>query len=552
VYRIPDKLVSDYLAATLGYAGSRGRHSAELLASAMTVFRRVVSAGHAHLPFHLALDLRVLAQQGHELAYADGDLPGYDSLLRARYENELLNRLLREHRVQQALELVAFYRAQIDTDADGAFLQSDANRDRRAAFQARAERLAALLLERLAPHWPDTWSLNPAHLRGRVVPALSDDDLLLARDRWDKGSARITSAAPHDLAAPLLAFLDSLTGAAVGAAPPVVWSQLIALQDLFELEHLEALHREHLRLGARHMIEVMTSIPELDPHDIELHEEESEVESLFMDESYYPTGGFSELTNRGSFENMVLSELIYMGEFVDDSPHLPVHQRVDLFDIRYVEGELLFYTRDSGQLQRKRRLVRLIIDARQPLDLKYPEHTHQLRTLVAGAVLALVRDLSQLFHNDALLFHLHLLTEDVEDDKASAQARQLAEILEILLAHPIKNKLLTLSLDDNLRWDELGLPRRKTYALLFTSDKRLLRDLPPTFSALRKHAPPLFGALINLSGAPVTSLAPERVYDLALRPDALRDLQRALLLDLMHGRQPAAPAADVEDPQDNP
>lgn len=534
--RIPDKLVKDYLAASLGYAGSQGRLDAPLLASAITVYQQAASAGLGHLPFFLALDLRALAEQGHEFTYARGELPGYDKMLRGRYENEILNRLLREHRVQQALELLGFYRAQLASHQDA---PREAQKRYAKAYQIRAERLALLLLTHLAPHWPKVWVLNPAHLRGRVMPACDDAALEEARLRWDRGRARLEGGPESDFGPLLEQFLSSATGAGISGVAPVAWSQVLELQDLFELEHLEALDKEHLRLSARHIIQVMTSIPELDPHDIELREEESEVESRFMDESYYPTGGFSELTTRGSFENLVLSELIYMGEWVDtESTPTPRRHAIDLFDLRYVESELLFYTRDSGQLQRKRRMVRLVLDLRQPLHIKYPAHPYQLRTLVAGEVLALVRDLGMMFSNDALLFHVHLLVEDLEDEESASQARKLAEVLEILLEAPIQNNLLQLSLDEVIDWEHLGQRKRKTYALFFSSSRLEIHRLAPRLVDFKRQSEPLFTTLINLSGQAADTAAVEQVLTLELAQDAMQRLHREILLDIMHGHRP--------------
>jgi hypothetical protein len=59
---------------------------------------------------------------------------------------------------------------------------------------------------------------------------------------------------------------------------------------------------------------------------------------------HYPAGGFDAISTRGSFENLVRTEVAYVGEGCAEPGG------VDLFDVRFVEGELLFYTRDESPL----------------------------------------------------------------------------------------------------------------------------------------------------------------------------------------------------------
>jgi len=69
--------------------------------------------------------------------------------------------------------------------------------------------------------------------------------------------------------------------------------------------------------------------------------------SALEDESTYPTGGFASISTSGSLENLVTSELAYLGH----------GREVDLFDVRYVTGELLKYTRDESVFARLRRTM---------------------------------------------------------------------------------------------------------------------------------------------------------------------------------------------------
>lgn len=556
--RIPDKHLNDYLLGSLGYSGAEHwrprpdedtaplavgrREPATLFTAGMQAHQEAVGAGHLGLPLFLALDLRLLAEFGYEFTYTHRDIAGFDSMLRARYENQILNRLLREHRVQQAIELLSFHRAR----QDDLTLPNP-------AFTIRAARLTRILIERLAPHWPAPFAINAAHLRNRTLGHAQEGALAEAAQRW-RAFCLTHGDDAVDLDASLERFIQSATGARQGVTP-VSWHRALEPQDLFELEHQEALDREYLRLGVRHIIEVMDSLPALDPHEIELREEQSEIESGFMDDSYYPTGGFSEITNRGSFENLVLSELIYMGEGVDvaDTPaqreasagQKPLREGVDLFDLRFVEGELLFYTRDSGQLYRKRRMLRLVIDMHQTLNLKYPEHPYQLGTMVAGTVLALVRDLTLLFSNDALRFAVHILA-----DAGNDAAHRLSETLSILLESPIQHGALEILLEESFEPSALGSHHRKTYAIIFSANTNLIDSLDGTLADLRTASPPLFPTLVDLS--PEASERDEAPHMLKLASDerGLTDLKQEILLDIMHSRRPGhltSPQATFDD-----
>jgi len=94
--------------------------------------------------------------------------------------------------------------------------------------------------------------------------------------------------------------------------------------------------------------------------DLRRHDAGSE--TAFTDGTTYPTGGFSGLTNQGTLENLLTSELAYM----DD-----ISGSISLFDMRYVDGELLYYLRDEGTMRRRRRTIHFIID---PDDLHFYQY----------------------------------------------------------------------------------------------------------------------------------------------------------------------------------
>jgi hypothetical protein len=506
VARIPKNSLGDYLLSGMGYAGSDWRGKPELFELGLETYRKAVGMGFVHLPLFLVHDLRMIAEFGNEYTFADQVWEGYDAYLSAEYSNRVLNRLLREFCVQQALEVLAYYRALSGPETKPDPSEFDDVAD-------RADRLTMIILERLAPHWPRAYSVNAAHLRDLTLANPVDVVLGELEPVWNAA----VGGGPS-IATMLESFVFSATGASAGK-PPIIWSKVIGPEDLFELEHLHVLDKEYLRIQARNLIAVRESIAPFDPHRLRFQEEESEVETLFMDQSQYPTGGFSELTTSGSFDNLVLSELMYMGESIGGE--------IDLFDVRFVENELLYYMRDSGHSLRKRRTLNLVIDLRSPLNFKYPTHPYQLGTIVSGFVLGVVRDSNVLFGNDSVHFRISLLApERGEGDEA---ARKLREVLEILLEAQIQRGKLATEVVTRLDLAELASATRKSYAIVFSPNPDVLAQWTETLAVLHRHFPPLFGVSVSLAeGEAIAESEQVSVLQLDLASSSLDALADAL------------------------
>src|SRR5262249_13277272 len=131
------------------------------------------------------------------------------------------------------------------------------------------------------------------------------------------------------------------------------------------------------------------------------------------------------LSTRGSIESLLHSQLAYMEK--DDRP--------DLFDVKYLRDELLYYARDENQFRRRRRtfvfvLLADLVQARfKDADLPW-----QRIVLVLALLLTAVRKLSEWLSTDALLFEVVLVTGS-EAEPLAAERR----LLEILLREPLAN-----------------------------------------------------------------------------------------------------------------
>ncbi|HEY5936670.1 MAG TPA: hypothetical protein VIU61_18605, partial [Kofleriaceae bacterium] len=129
-------------------------------------------------------------------------------------------------------------------------------------------------------------------------------------------------------------------------------------------------------------------------------------------------GGFTAITPGGAganIENLVSSELVYM----EDGDEV-----VDLFTLRYVEGELLYYTRDDSVFRRHRHVITIALgldleDAR----VKDPDVPFQRLVLALGMLVAAIRWLTEQLGHQALTVHLAF------PPKVLAPERELVELL---------------------------------------------------------------------------------------------------------------------------
>jgi hypothetical protein len=202
---------------------------------------------------------------------------------------------------------------------------------------------------------------------------------------------------------------------------------LIGDADLFALENLAVLGSLTQRLAIADVLRAQEAIAVALPQRFPRRRRtDGDVASKLEDESVYPAGGFASVSTTGSLENLVTSELIYM------DPPAPAGAEpadVDLFDMRYVEGELLYYTRDEAIFVRRRRLVILALDA----DLvrtrvKDRELPWQRIVLVLGLVLVLTKKLVELLGDEALELRV-VFAKDAAGKSRLDEERALAELM---------------------------------------------------------------------------------------------------------------------------
>jgi len=173
---------------------------------------------------------------------------------------------------------------------------------------------------------------------------------------------------------------------------------LLSDAEVFLLENVATLEGLGPRVALGQLADAAQAVEERLPTRMKMpSRNEGEAPTALEQESALPVGGWSSLSNSGPPESMVTSELIYMEE----------HERPDLFDVRFVEGELLYYARDESVALRKSRTLSVVLDATLDAARLLDEGERHQRLLWAlAAVTAAVRKLSSWLSHEALQFEL--------------------------------------------------------------------------------------------------------------------------------------------------
>lgn len=342
-------------------------------------------AGEAHLPLVLVHDLGHLLLRGRAVRFASGrDLaqwPEDEQGERLAYEDAVLGRWLRDPSVDAAHLALAGVPA---ADRDAA--------------------IAHALCLALAAPLRDAEGLvegNPAFLRTSRATAL-------ARHHEAGGADPEWRAFALEQRRQAVALLGA--------------DRLYQPADLWELAHFSAVPSESARMALRQLHQTRDAVPA--PDGGLLGHVRRRAQEVPVDESTaaeFPAGGFDGISQRGRFENLVRTEIGYV-----DTVVLP--GVADAFDIRYVLGELLYYTRDESPLLDAHREVTLCVDQPERLRDKHPGLPVQTLVLVQGLALALHRDLCRIFGRQAVTVHLRWICHDAADRAVAQEELALASI----------------------------------------------------------------------------------------------------------------------------
>jgi hypothetical protein len=210
--------------------------------------------------------------------------------------------------------------------------------------------------------------------------------------------------------------------------------EMLGPPDLFELKHAYALQPEGERLARRQALHAAELLEHSLPRQrVRPLDRRREVPTRILDEDTYPVGGFTSISTRGSPESLLHSQLAYM----------ETDERPDLFDIKFLRDELLYYARDENQFLRRRRTFAFafypdLVNARFK-DAALP---YQRGVMLLALVVTAVRKLMEWLSTDALQFQL-LFVGPAGEDAPPALAAEW-ELLRTLLPEPITNGILHL------------------------------------------------------------------------------------------------------------
>ncbi|MEM6928141.1 MAG: hypothetical protein AAF602_14510 [Myxococcota bacterium] len=213
-----------------------------------------------------------------------------------------------------------------------------------------------LLMHRVRTSLADAYAGLPEAWRGAAVAALAErltDELDPEAPWWEAGGLRRWLGQPADEV-----WEQGLSSLGAQAVRDALGDRLEAMirsgtahwttADVHLVRNLPAMASRAQRVAVRQVLEAAELIDARLPRTVRPRLRTGQVASGLEEEDAYPTGGFSALSNSGSPENLVISELVYM----DDD-----HDGIDLFDVRFTEGELLYYTRDESIYTRERRRI---------------------------------------------------------------------------------------------------------------------------------------------------------------------------------------------------
>jgi len=437
---VPPKLLADLFLGSMYLAGTAYEEPAPRLERAARWYAELVGAGLEGLPFHVVFDVGSLLLEGPGAPLGVSEwferYPAPERALRVRYGNGYLQALLERPWFLRAHDLVA------GSPEPEVGLVYALEKILGPLAPAGAGEAGLVLQPSRFAHLP--W----ARLGREVAEAGLPGAYAEARARFEAWREQ-----PGMLEGELVAFLER---AAMGSTRAVLGEL-----EFFELKHVHRLASRERRLAARHLKKAELLLPEIDLASMGRAPEVEEVDVNLPDEGTYPSGGLGSLSTRGTWENLVPSELVYMGD----------PGETDLFAVRLAENELLFYTRDGGQLRRRRRRIHLVVDRDPDMQVKFPEHPYSLDRMVEGLVARLAGDVLAAFEGDACTVVVR---------QRGPGAEESAELLRLRFAEEIGRGEVEVEVQEDLDPEAWAETRRKNYCVWIARD-------PPLDEAARQR-----------------------------------------------------------------
>jgi len=374
-----------YLIANLEVSGALSLSWASRFSRACQWYADLLGLGFDKVPFFLVHDLgflfllgnrfpfRVLEARNSSLISEEDEEKNLRKTLRATYENRVLNRVL---------SLPIFYECSDVLEEKG---------KRREIIVLFLERLLEPFKEAPLPFLLTTpYAVRSTQAPSSITPEEASKDLdQFISENWPEVFSEGTSFSFCELQCQIVSdFFEML---------PL--HKTLGPEDVFIARHYDLLGNRAQRLVVRKISEFEGLLGSAPPPPSEWAPESPEVKVDLEDAGFFPQGGLDEMATRGSIENLVQSQLA----LIEDT------KGPDLFSLRYIEGELLYYTRDEGQLLRRSRAVHLLCEMNEDYDFQYPGQPSRLSVLLKSFLNQFVEDLFSVFESDSLQIILHAI-----------------------------------------------------------------------------------------------------------------------------------------------
>ena len=320
----------------------------------------VASSGQPLLPVGFLADLGSIAfgTESGKQAKESNPIPGWPGASARMYEDFLLGKFYADWSFERATEALRRYEGHDRAKGLGYVVKQ---------FRERAK-LGGV-------------ELSPGIIRG-LLGRSAEDNLREGYELLERGGP----------SAILVKQYDDLTRAARRVGDILGGEDVIALEQRTALADMGAYvaHRQILQTAA--LFE-----SRLPSRPVQPWAGRKEVPTHVLDEDEYPVGGYSSISNRGSVESLLHSQLAFM----------ETDERPDLFDVKFVRDELFYYARDENQFLRRRRVFVFVLNP-SLAGARFKDETLpcQRIVMVQALVLTLVRRLSDWLGQDALRFVL--------------------------------------------------------------------------------------------------------------------------------------------------
>ncbi len=358
----------------------------------------ILSQGHPLPPLGLVADLGYVALTPYGgLSQKLREVPGFEASLALRYEDYVLGKLSLDKPFALAQEALQRYNGEEQT--------------RCVAYLINAIRQQCGI---------DGAVISPSVVKAMLSDHQRKSDQLLA-EAWD--SIELDGLMPIIVDA-----YQQLTLAVRNTG------ELLTSGDVFDLMHGGALVEYSQRLAQRQVLRVVDLLKEeLPTHRVRPVVRRQQVATHMLDEDTYPIGGFTSISNRGTIESLLHSQLAFMESDDGDRP--------DLFDVKFLRDELLYYSRDENKFFRRRQTF---IFALHP-DLqsgRFKDATlpYQRVIVLTGMLVTMVQRLTAWLSDEALAFEFVVINDGTED-----LLEHETELLQTLLVDQINHGVVTVS-----------------------------------------------------------------------------------------------------------